>query len=69
MAGHAPSDPKKLPVVWKERAERDLDHFTREWWSGGRGGGAVPADFTWPTSPKQSQEENGAGEAEAPISR
>ena len=69
MSGPQHSDPMKLPVVWKERGQRDLDHFTKEWWSGSRGGGSVPKDFTWLTSPKQMQEENGAGDADRPISR
>lgn len=62
-------DPKKLPVLWKAPAEPDIEHFTREWWSGKRGGGKVPKDFGWATNPKQQQEENGSGSAESPISK
>jgi hypothetical protein len=69
MSGHDHNDPKQQALVWKPREERDLDHFTREWWSGTRGGGSVPKDFTWGSNPKQTQEENGAGDAEKPISR
>jgi hypothetical protein len=38
----------------------DVDHHLKEWTSGKRGGGKVPADFGWRTNPKQQQEENGA---------
>lgn len=71
MSGHAnhPSDPRKQPVIWKEREEKDIEHFTHEWWSGERGGGSVPKDFAWGSNPKQAQEEYGAGDAEKPISR
>lgn len=62
-------DPRKLPVPYKAPSEPDLNHFTREWWSGTRGGGKIPKDLTWPTSPKQQQEENGSGDAEKPISK
>lgn len=56
-----PTDPKKLPVVYKPRVARDIDHQEEEWVSGSRGGGSVPADFGWQTNPKQHQEERGAG--------
>lgn len=69
-ASNTPGDPKKLPVPFKPKAspKQDLVHQTQEWTSGGRGGGSVPADFTWGTNPKQHQEERGAAEAEKPIS-
>ena len=37
----------------------DIDHHTREWSSGSRGGGKVPEDLEWRTNPKQYQEESG----------
>jgi hypothetical protein len=37
----------------------DIDHHLKEWTSGTRGGGKVPADFEWRSNPKQWQEENG----------
>lgn len=66
-----PADPKKLPVPWRKGADADpdLEHHRREWWSGERGGGKVPADLDWRTNPKQYQEENGAGTVTAPISK
>jgi len=67
MSAHAPSDPRKLPVAWRDRPERDLSYHTAEWTSGTRGGGALPPDFTWPTNPKQQQEEHGSGAGEAPT--
>lgn len=48
------------------------DHQTKEWASGTRGGGKMPADFAWRTNPKQQQEETGdaqgasEGSSEAP---
>jgi hypothetical protein len=56
-----PDDPRKAPVPWKERAQRDIHYQEAEWASGERGGGSVPRDFGWRTNPKQEQEENGAG--------
>ncbi len=38
----------------------DIEHHLKEWTSGTRGGGKLPADFGWSTNPKQWQEENGA---------
>lgn len=63
------SDPKNLPVPWTARPEVDIEHHRKEWTSGTRGEGHVPKDFTWPTNPKQQQEEYGAGDAETPISK
>ncbi|MBL8917884.1 MAG: hypothetical protein JNJ54_03415 [Myxococcaceae bacterium] len=70
-SSNKPADPKKLPVPFKSRATNDLAHHENEWSTGReqRGGGKVPADLTWPTNPKQYQEERGSGEAEAPISK
>lgn len=68
MASDHESDPMNLPVKYPGPST-DLKYFTREWWSGRRGGGRVPADFSWPTNPKQKQEENGSGDAEQPISK
>ncbi|MBE2252625.1 MAG: hypothetical protein IAE78_24045 [Myxococcus sp.] len=70
-SSNTPGDPKKLPVPFKGRPSTDIVHHQSEWGVGGdkRGGGAVPADFTWGTNPKHYQEERGAGEAEAPISK
>ena len=66
-------DPKKLPVPWRKGAvaatDPDLAHHEKEWWSGQRGSGKVPADLEWKTNPKQSQEENGAGNLTTPISK
>lgn len=63
------ADPRNLPVPWTARPEADIEHQRREWTSGTRGGGRVPPTFTWPTNPKQHQEEYGAGEADKPISK
>ncbi len=54
-------DAKKLPVPYKPEAGKPADviHHQREWTSGQRGGGKVPADFEWNTNPKQWQEEHG----------
>lgn len=35
------------------------NHHTHVWTSGTQGGGKVPADFSWNTNPKQTQEESG----------
>ena len=51
--------PEKLRVT-PPPAKSDADHHLKEWSSGKRGGGKVPADFGWGTNPKQWQEENGA---------
>ncbi len=56
------SDPKKLPIPQRPRADLDIVHHQREWSSGQRGGGSVPKDFGWPSNPKQHQEERGSGE-------
>jgi hypothetical protein len=56
-----PADPKKAPVPWRGQGEAAINHHNREWASGSRGGGAVPKDFEWATSPKQDQEETGVG--------
>lgn len=42
----------------------DVEHQTKEWTSGTRGGGKVPADFEWKSNPKVQQEENGSNRAE-----
>jgi len=72
-ASNKPVDPRKLPVPWRKGAgadtDTDLEHHAKEWWSGERGGGKVPADLDWKTNPKQYQEENGAGNVTAPISK
>jgi hypothetical protein len=68
-ASNHDSDPKNLPVPWTARPEVDIEHHRREWTSGTRGGGKVPRDFTWPSNPKQNQEEHGSGEVEVPISK
>lgn len=69
MASTAHSDPKKLPVPWRERPQRDLHHHLAEWSSGTRGGGSVPKDVAWATNPKEHQEENGSSEATVRLSR
>ena len=68
-ATNHPSNPNKAPLVYKPTEQRDIDHHKKEWSSGTRGGGSVPKDFTWRSNPKQDQEENGAGDAQAPISK
>ena len=56
-----------LPAVWRApTGSPDIDHHTREWTSGTRGGGKVPADYEWTTNPKVEQEETGANRAEHP---
>lgn len=62
MSSASHEDPKKLPVPMRPRADTDLEHHRKEWTSGTRGGGSVPKDFSWPTNPKQQQEEYGAGD-------
>lgn len=65
-----PADPKKLPVPYKApTGARDIEHHTHEWSSGTRGGGKVPDDLGWHSNPKQYQEERGAGDADAVISK
>jgi len=70
-ASNKPTDPKKLPVPFKGRPMTDIAHHDTEWGTGGkqRGGGKVPVDFTWGSNPKQHQEERGASDADAPISK
>ncbi len=62
MAHEHESDPKKLPVPRRPRASTDIEHHRREWASGERGGVTLPKDFTWPSNPKQAQEEAGSGD-------
>ena len=62
MSASHHEDPKKLPVPARPRGDLDLEHHRKEWTSGTRGGGSVPADFGWPTNPKQQQEEYGSGD-------
>ena len=70
MTSHTEPNPHTLPVPWRPRPSHpDIAHFEREWWSGTRGGGSVPADFEWRGSPKQHQEERGTSTAEQPLSR
>lgn len=68
-ASNHESDPKNLPVPFTARPEVDIEHHRREWTSGTRGGGHVPKTFSWPTNPKQNQEENGSGEVEEKVSK
>lgn len=68
-ASNHQSNPQKTALVFKPGEQRDIDHHKKEWTSGTRGGGSIPADFGWPTNPKQLQEENGSGIATAPISK
>jgi hypothetical protein len=60
------TDPRKLPLAWRDRPERDLVYHQAEWSSGTAGGGSLPSDFRWPTNPKQQQEEYGSGAAPRP---
>ncbi len=56
-----------LPLPTERRPKddtRDQRHQTKEWVSGTRGGGKLPADFGWNTNPKQWQEEHGAATPE-----
>jgi len=65
-----PIDPRKVPVVYRPKANvRDIEHHQKEWTSGTRGGGSVPADLTWRTNPKQHQEERGASTLPAPSTK
>lgn len=50
-----------------ELQKRDIDYHTKEWGSGARGGGSIPADLTWGSNPKQYQEENGSGMLRVPA--
>ncbi|MBM4381069.1 MAG: hypothetical protein FJ086_17490 [Deltaproteobacteria bacterium] len=59
-------DPHALAHV-SETASPDLEYHTREFTSGARGGGKVPADFQWKTNTKQYQEENGSGQLRRPA--
>jgi hypothetical protein len=52
---------ERPPLTYRGPAEGDLEYFTRQWWSGARGDGSVPADLSWTSNPKQHQEEEGAG--------
>lgn len=69
MSSSHETDPRKLPVPFKARPEADLEHHRKEWTSGTRGGGSVPKDFVWRTSPKQAQEENGSGALDKPVKK
>ena len=65
MSGSPKStDVRKLPVPYRPKAgdTRNGDHFTKEWWSGERGGGKLPQDFEWNSNPKKNQEENGSSD-------
>ncbi len=54
----------QLQIAWRPpNGPADLEHHTREWTSGSRGGGKVPADYEWPSNPKTHQEELGANTA------
>lgn len=44
-----------------------IDYHLKEWSSGKRGGGKVPADLTWGSNPKQYQEENGSAALRVPA--
>jgi hypothetical protein len=60
------NDATKLPVPFRPENARSADilHHQREWTSGQRGGGKVPADYEWSTNPKQWQEERGTNQSE-----
>jgi hypothetical protein len=60
-SSNLPADPKKAPLAIHHKTHPDIVHQNHEWSSGTRGGGKVPADLTWPSNPKQDQEENGNG--------
>lgn len=68
-ASNHDTDPKLLPVPFNPRQSPDIEHQRSEWVSGTRGGGKVPKTFSWPSNPKQQQEENGSGELKKPISK
>lgn len=51
---------REKPKAADSPSKSDADHHLKEWTSGKRGGGTVPADFGWGTNPKQWQEENGS---------
>lgn len=59
------SDPKQLPALYRPpQGGLDIEHHTKEWTSGGMGGGKVPADFEWASNPKVTQEERGANHSD-----
>lgn len=60
---------KRDPAVeaLQKRQSEDIDYHLKEWSSGTRGGGSVPADLTWGTNPKLNQEENGAAGLKVPY--
>jgi len=45
----------------------DAQYHLKEFTSGTRGGGKVPADFQWKSNTKQYQEENGSGQLRRPA--
>ena len=51
----------------QKRQEKDIDYHLKEWTSGSRGGGSVPADLGWNSNPKQYQEENGSAALRIPA--
>src|SRR4051794_20011046 len=51
----------------QKRHPNDIDYHLKEWSSGTRGGGSVPADLSWNSNPKQYQEENGSGALRVPA--
>lgn len=51
----------------QKRNANDIDYHQKEWGSGSRGGGSVPADLTWSSNPKQFQEENGSAALKIPA--
>ena len=51
----------------QKRTGNDIDYHLKEWTSGTRGGGSVPADLGWNSNPKQYQEENGSAALRIPA--
>jgi len=62
-------NPNNLPLPWRGGSDSDLQFFQHDWDSGSRVHLPLPKDFSWPSNPKENQEENGSGEVEQPISR
>ncbi len=58
----------QIQIAWRPpNGPPDIEHHTKEWTSGTRGGGKLPADFEWGTNPKTHQEEAGASQLQPPA--
>lgn len=59
-------DPHALAQL-SDAQSPDMEYHLKEWTSGTRGGGKIPADLRWKTNTKQYQEENGSGQLRRPA--